>query len=143
MGRWQTRSAENKCLPGVSGNAERRCRSRVKVVVVEGEHAARRGVCFGNSSNTRGPTVSSSTKRTAVSRTAAFTPLQGQYLAVIRTYEGIHGCAAAEADLQRHLGVTSPSVHQMVVTLERKELITRVAGGARSITSQIPSSASN
>jgi hypothetical protein len=76
-----------------------------------------------------------------VSRTAAFTPLQGQYLAFMHTYEGIHGCAPAEADLQRHFGVTPPSVHQMVVTLERKGLITRVAGGARSIKLQIPSAA--
>jgi hypothetical protein len=38
-------------------------------------------------------------------------------------------------------GVTLPSVHQMVVTLERKGLITRVAGGARSIKLQIPSAA--
>jgi hypothetical protein len=67
--------------------------------------------------------------------------LQGQYLAFVHAYEGIHGCAPAEADLQRHFGVTPPSVHQMVVTLERKGLITRVAGGARSIKLQIPSAA--
>jgi DNA-binding MarR family transcriptional regulator len=94
-----------------------------------------------DSTNTRGMTVSSPTKRTDASRMAAFTPLQGQYLALMHTYEGIHGCAPAEADLQRHFGVTPPSVHQMVVTLERKGLITRVAGGARSITLQIPSAA--
>lgn len=70
-------------------------------------------------------------------RTVPFTPLQGQYLAFMHTYEGIHGCAPAEADLQRHFGVTPPSVHQMVVTLERKGLITRVPGAARSITLQI------
>ena len=58
----------------------------------------------------------------------AVTPLQGQYLAFVHTYEGIHGCAPAEADLQRHFGVTPPSVHQMVVTLERKGLISLVAG---------------
>lgn len=67
------------------------------------------------------------------SRTARFTPLQGQYLSFIHTYEGVHGCAPAEADCQRHFGVTPPSVHRMVVTLERKGLITRVAGAARSI----------
>ena len=73
----------------------------------------------------------------AASSTAPFTPLQGQYLAFMHTYEGIHGCAPAEADLQRHFGVTPPTVHQMVVTLERKGLITRVPGAARSITLQI------
>src|SRR5437762_1507888 len=94
---------------------------------------------FGPTRQTRGATVSSPTTRTGASPTAAFTPLQGQYLAFMHTYEGIHGCAPAEADLQRHFGVTPPSVHQMVVTLERKGLITRVAGGARSIKLQIPS----
>ena len=74
-------------------------------------------------------------------RATPFTGLQGQYLAFMHTYEGIHGCAPAEADLQRHFGVTPPSVHQMVVTLERKGLITRVAGAARSIKLQISSAA--
>ncbi|MEO7181315.1 MAG: SWIM zinc finger family protein [Gemmatimonadaceae bacterium] len=73
----------------------------------------------------------------ATSRTAPFTALQGQYLAFMHTYEGIHGCAPAEADLQRHFGVTPPSVHQMVVTLERKGLITRVVGAGRSIKLQV------
>lgn len=76
-------------------------------------------------------------RRGASSRTVPFTPLQGQYLVFMHTYEGIHGCAPAEADLQRHFGVTPPSVHQMVVTLERKGLISRVAGVARSIKLQI------
>lgn len=74
-------------------------------------------------------------------RTPPFTPLQGQYLAFIHTYEGVHGCAPAEADLRRHFGVTPPSVHQMVMTLERKGLISRVAGAARSIKLQMSSAA--
>src|SRR5450755_4044884 len=89
----------------------------------------------------RGTMVSSPMQKAGASRTAAFTPLQGQYLSFIHTYEGIHGCAPAEADLQRHFGVTPPSVHQMVVTLERKGLITRVAGAARSIKLQVSSAA--
>ena len=84
-----------------------------------------------------GSKVTSSPKRTAASRAAPFTVLQGQYLSFIHTYEGIHGCAPAEADLQRHFAVTPPSVHQMILTLERKGLITRVAGAARSIKLQI------
>lgn len=83
--------------------------------------------------------MSSPTNRIGASRTAPFTALQGQYLSFIHAYEGIHGCAPAEADLQRHFGVTPPSVHQMIVTLERKGLITRVAGAARSITLRISS----
>jgi DNA-binding MarR family transcriptional regulator len=37
------------------------------------------------------------------------------------------------ATLQRHFGVTPPSVHQMVLTLERAGLIRRQPGLARSI----------
>ena len=81
--------------------------------------------------------MSSTTNRTGGSRTPPFTALQGQYLSFVHTYEGIHGCAPAEADLRRHFGVTAPSIHQMIVTLERKGLITRVAGAARSITLRI------
>lgn len=81
--------------------------------------------------------VRSPTKNAGGSGTGPFTALQGQYLSFIHMYEGVHGCAPAEADLQRHFGVTPPSVHQMIVTLERKGLIARVAGAARSITLQI------
>lgn len=73
----------------------------------------------------------------ARSRREPFTALQGQYLAFMHAYEGIHGCAPAEAELQRHFGVTPPSVHRVIVTLESKGLITRVAGAARSIKVQV------
>lgn len=63
----------------------------------------------------------------------AFTPLQGQYLSFIATYERLHGRAPAEVDLQRYFGVTPPSVHQMILTLERRGLITRVPGAPRSM----------
>ena len=39
----------------------------------------------------------------------------------------------AEADMQRHFRVSPPSVHQMVLTLERAGLIRRQPGVARSI----------
>jgi DNA-binding MarR family transcriptional regulator len=39
----------------------------------------------------------------------------------------------AEADMQRHFQVSPPSVHQMIVTLERNGLILRQPGVARSI----------
>ena len=39
----------------------------------------------------------------------------------------------AEADMQRHFRVSPPSVHQMVLTLERDGLIRRQPGVARSI----------
>jgi DNA-binding MarR family transcriptional regulator len=62
-----------------------------------------------------------------------FTPKQGQYLAFIYAYTQILGRPPAEADLQRHFRVTPPSVHQMVLTLERAGLIRRQPGRARSI----------
>ncbi len=68
-----------------------------------------------------------------------FTSLQGQYLAFIDAYGRIHSRAPAESDLQRFFGVTPPSVHQMILTLERKGLISRVPGVARSITLRISS----
>jgi repressor LexA len=64
---------------------------------------------------------------------ASFTKLQGQYLAFIHAYSKIHERAPAEADLQRYFRVTPPSVHQMVITLEKHDLISRVPGQARSI----------
>ena len=63
----------------------------------------------------------------------AFTDKQGQYLAFIYAYTRVLGRPPAEADLQRHFRVSPPSVHQMVLTLERRGLIRRQPGVARSI----------
>jgi len=63
----------------------------------------------------------------------SFTPKQGQYLAFIYAYTRVLGRPPAEADLQRHFGVSPPAVHQMVLTLERAGLIRRQPGVARSI----------
>ena len=62
-----------------------------------------------------------------------FTPKQGEYLAFIYAYTHVLGRPPAEADLQRHFAVSPPSVHQMVLTLERTGLIRRQPGVARSI----------
>ena len=62
-----------------------------------------------------------------------FTPKQGQYLALIYAYTQVLGRPPAEADLQHHFRVSPPSVHQMVLTLERAGLIRRQPGVARSI----------
>jgi DNA-binding MarR family transcriptional regulator len=67
-----------------------------------------------------------------------FTEKQGQYLAFIYVYAPIFRQAPAEADMQRHFRVTPPSVHQMVLGLERGGLITRQPGVARSITTLVP-----
>jgi DNA-binding MarR family transcriptional regulator len=62
-----------------------------------------------------------------------YTPLQGQYLAFIYNYTKIHGRAPAEADLESYFRVACSSIHQMVLTLEKRGLITRTPGAARSI----------
>jgi repressor LexA len=62
-----------------------------------------------------------------------FTEKQGQYLAFIYNYLKIHGCAPAEADLERHFKKTPPTIHQMILKLEEKRLISRVPGQPRSI----------
>jgi DNA-binding MarR family transcriptional regulator len=49
------------------------------------------------------------------------------------TYAHMFRHPPAEADMQRHFQVSAPSVHQMIVTLERNGLISRQPGVARSI----------
>src|SRR5215217_1097308 len=62
-----------------------------------------------------------------------FTETQGQYLAFIYAYSRMFQRSPAETDMQRHFRVSPPSVHQMVLTLERAGLIRRQPGVARSI----------
>jgi DNA-binding MarR family transcriptional regulator len=62
-----------------------------------------------------------------------FTPRQGQYLAFIHAYTLVNGRPPAQADIQRLFQLTPPSVHQMLLTLERSGLISRRAGVPRSI----------
>ncbi len=61
------------------------------------------------------------------------TPTQGQYLAFIYAYTRVLRRPPAEADIQKYFEVTPPTVHQMLITLERKGLIRRTPGVARSI----------
>jgi DNA-binding MarR family transcriptional regulator len=64
---------------------------------------------------------------------ASFTEKQGHYMAFIYTYSHMFRRPPAEADMQHHFGVTPPSVHQMIVTLERNGFIRRQPGVPRSI----------
>jgi len=66
------------------------------------------------------------------------TARQAQFLAYIHHYSMVNGCAPAEADMQRFFQITPPSVHSMVLTLERRGFIRRVPGRARSITLTVP-----
>jgi Mn-dependent DtxR family transcriptional regulator len=65
--------------------------------------------------------------------TEQFTEKQGQYLAFIYNYSVMFGQSPAEADLQRFFGTSPPTIHQMLVTLSEKGLISRTPGKARSI----------
>jgi DNA-binding MarR family transcriptional regulator len=68
----------------------------------------------------------------------AFTPKQGQYLAFIDAYTRVMGRPPAEADMQRFFRVTPPTVHQMIVNLERDGFIKRKLRVARSIEILVP-----
>ena len=68
----------------------------------------------------------------------SFTDKQGQYLAFIYAYERLHRRAPAEADMQRHFGVTPPTVHQMVLNLEQSGFIRRTPRKPRSIELLVP-----
>lgn len=69
---------------------------------------------------------------------ADYASRQGQYLAFIIHYTKIHGRPPAEADMQRYFRVSPPAVHQMVLALEERGLITRVPGEPRSIRLLLP-----
>ena len=62
-----------------------------------------------------------------------FTPKQGQYLAFIHPYTRLNRRPPSEADMQQYFRVSPPSVHQMVLTLEREGLIRRQPRAPRSI----------
>jgi Mn-dependent DtxR family transcriptional regulator len=68
----------------------------------------------------------------------AFTDTQGQYLAFLYAYSLLNRRPPAERDFQEFFQVTAPSVHQMILTLERLGLIRRTPGVARSLTLLIP-----
>lgn len=70
-----------------------------------------------------------------------FTAKQGQYLAFIYWYTKIHRTPPAEVDLLQYFRVTPPTVHAMILTLERQGLIDRTPGQARSIRLRIPATA--
>jgi len=62
-----------------------------------------------------------------------YTDKQGQYLAFIYYYSKVHRCSPSEKDMQVYFDVTPPSVHQMVLKLAEKGLISRTPRQPRSI----------
>lgn len=62
-----------------------------------------------------------------------YTSKQGQYLAFIYYYTQLNDCPPAEHDMQKYFKTTSAAIHGMVVQLDKKGLIARKPGQARSI----------
>jgi DNA-binding MarR family transcriptional regulator len=79
------------------------------------------------------PPLSRTTMNRAADSRPVFTHRQGQYLAFIHAYTLVNGRPPAEADLMRFFRVTPPTVHQMVLSLEKAGLISRQPGVPRSI----------
>lgn len=100
------------------------CRLRVRISESFGED------CF--------EVTASAPRRLPGGSGAAFTALQGRYLAFIHLYTRLHRRPPSESDMQEYFRVTPPSVHQMVLTLESKGLIERTPGQARSIRVLVP-----
>ncbi len=67
-----------------------------------------------------------------------YTEKQGQYLAFIYYYSKVNGYPPAQADMQRYFEVSPPSVHQMIVTLEKLSLIKRKPRTSRSLEVLLP-----
>jgi DNA-binding MarR family transcriptional regulator len=67
-----------------------------------------------------------------------YTYKQGQYLVFIYYYTKLNDRPPAERDIQNHFQTTPPTVHQMILTLEKKGFISREAGRSRSIQLLLP-----
>jgi (p)ppGpp synthase/HD superfamily hydrolase len=67
-----------------------------------------------------------------------YTEKQGQYLAFINCYTELNGVPPAETDMQKYFQITPPAVHQVVLKLEEKGLISRIPNTPRSIKIIIP-----
>lgn len=82
--------------------------------------------------------MSASGRQGSSGSTPPFTDRQGQYLAFIHMYTKLHRQPPAQADIQRFFNVSPPSVHQMVLSLERRGLLRRSPGLARSLEVLVP-----
>ena len=70
--------------------------------------------------------------------TARFTPRQGEFLAFIQRFTERHGVAPSFGEIAAHFGTSSPSVNGMIKTLERRGLLNRVPGAARTLRVEVP-----
>ena len=69
-----------------------------------------------------------------------FTARQGETLAFIHRFTAKHGVAPSFEEIASHFGTSPPSVNGMIKTLERRGLLSRVPGVARSLRVLVPAS---
>ena len=69
-----------------------------------------------------------------------FTRRQGEVLAFIHRHTSKFGLAPSFEEIASHFGTSSPSVNGMIKTLERRGLLSRVPGVARSLRVLVPAS---
>ncbi len=69
-----------------------------------------------------------------------FTARQGEMLAFIHRFTARHGVAPSFGEIASHFGTSAPSVNGMIKTLERRGLLSRVPGAARSLRVLVPAS---
>jgi SOS-response transcriptional repressor LexA len=69
---------------------------------------------------------------------AMFTVRQGEYLAFIHSYTTKVGVSPSFEDIARHFGTAPPNVNGMIKTLEKRGLLSRVPGAARSLRVLVP-----
>jgi hypothetical protein len=67
-----------------------------------------------------------------------FTVRQGEYLAFIHGYATKVGVSPSFEDIARHFGTAPPNVNGMIKTLERRGLLSRSPGVARSLRVLVP-----
>src|SRR3989442_13955835 len=72
---------------------------------------------------------------------AQFTARQGQFLAFIHGFTVKHGYAPSFEQIGAHFGVTAPSVNSMIKMLDRRGLLSRLPGVARSLRVLVPAAA--
>ena len=69
---------------------------------------------------------------------AEFTVRQGEYLSFIQDYTTKFGVSPSFEDIARHFGTAPPNVNGMIKTLERRGLLSRSPGVARSLRVVVP-----
>ena len=67
-----------------------------------------------------------------------FTARQGEYLSFIHSYTTKVGVPPSFEDIARHFGTAPPNVNGMIKTLEKRGLLSRIPGAARSLRVLVP-----